>query len=135
MITFSVSFLLSFNFALFQTPAEYTSQLWEHFSLREDEFQNYTMIPQASYGYDAIWAVALALNRSVEVLKAKVFSNGQQRRLEQFSHGDNEMFDVIFDALGSVDFEGVSVKISWLFYPYTVWNSVCENTKTEITSW
>ncbi|PIK62322.1 hypothetical protein BSL78_00753 [Apostichopus japonicus] len=95
------------------TPAEYTSQLWEHFSLREDEFQNYTMIPQASYGYDAIWAVALALNRSVEVLKAKVFSNGQQRRLEQFSHGDDEMFDVIFDALGSVDFEGVSGPVSF----------------------
>ena len=49
------------------------------------------------------------LNTSVEILKEMVFSDGLQRRLEDFTYDDSEMAEVFFKLLGESDFTGISV--------------------------
>ncbi|XP_072030785.1 gamma-aminobutyric acid type B receptor subunit 2-like [Amphiura filiformis] len=82
------------------TPQELQSQL--------------TLTPEASltsyspYGYDAAWLIALMLNKSVEVLKEKVFSNGKKRQLENFTYQDGEMAQMFLDLMNEIEFDGAS---------------------------
>ena len=52
------------------------------------------------------------LNKSVEVLKEKVFSNGEKRRLQDFSYNDSEMAQLFLDMLSEVSFNGMSVSLT-----------------------
>lgn len=55
------------------------------------------------FGYDALWAIALTLNRSVETL-AK-----EDRLLEQFSYDNEIIGKVLFNEMNSTKFSGLTV--------------------------
>ncbi|KAI2652686.1 Gamma-aminobutyric acid type B receptor subunit 1 [Labeo rohita] len=57
---------------------------------------------EAPLAYDAIWALALALNKTVGPLKAK------GRRLEDFNYNNKDITAEIYRALNTSSFEGVS---------------------------
>lgn len=59
---------------------------------------------EAPLAYDAIWALALALNKtSAELVKKGL-------RLEDFNYNNKNITDEIYRALNSSAFEGVSVR-------------------------
>lgn len=58
---------------------------------------------EAPLAYDAIWALALALNKTVAPLKAR------GRRLEDFNYNNHDITSEIYRALNTSLFEGVSV--------------------------
>ena len=60
---------------------------------------------EAPLAYDAVWALALALNKTVAPLKAK------GRRLEDFNYNNHDITSEIYRALNSSSFEGVSVRL------------------------
>ena len=97
-----------------QTTEELVSQLEERFKWPENEA--YKFHEYGTFGYDAAWAVALMLNKSVEVLKEKVFSNGEKRRLQDFNYDDSEMAQLFLDMLNETSFDGMSVRIC-MWYP------------------
>lgn len=90
-----------------QTPGEYETLLEEHFE--QEKFAGYTLVPESTYGYDSIWAAALALNQTAEDINTKAFKNDQHRALEDFSYSDDEMGSILSKAIESVNFTGVSV--------------------------
>uniref|UniRef100_A0A674DLY6 Gamma-aminobutyric acid (GABA) B receptor, 1b n=1 Tax=Salmo trutta TaxID=8032 RepID=A0A674DLY6_SALTR len=57
---------------------------------------------EAPLAYDAVWALALALNKTVGPLKAK------GRRLEDFNYNNRDITAEIYRALNTSSFEGVS---------------------------
>uniref|UniRef100_A0AAY4ELI4 G-protein coupled receptors family 3 profile domain-containing protein n=1 Tax=Denticeps clupeoides TaxID=299321 RepID=A0AAY4ELI4_9TELE len=57
---------------------------------------------EAPLAYDAVWALALALNKTVEPLKTK------GRRLEDFNYNNHDITAEIYRALNTSSFEGVS---------------------------
>uniref|UniRef100_A0A8K9XQB6 Gamma-aminobutyric acid (GABA) B receptor, 1b n=1 Tax=Oncorhynchus mykiss TaxID=8022 RepID=A0A8K9XQB6_ONCMY len=57
---------------------------------------------EAPLAYDAVWALALALNKTVGPLKAK------GRRLEDFNYNNQDITAEIYRALNTSSFEGVS---------------------------
>uniref|UniRef100_A0A6Q2YWP1 G-protein coupled receptors family 3 profile domain-containing protein n=1 Tax=Esox lucius TaxID=8010 RepID=A0A6Q2YWP1_ESOLU len=57
---------------------------------------------EAPLAYDAIWALALALNKTVAPLKAK------GHRLEDFNYNNHDITAEIYRALNTSSFEGVS---------------------------
>lgn len=73
---------------------------------------HYTWNHLSPFGYDAAWALALMLNRSIDVLSHRNFSNGKTRRLEDFTYDDAEMAQVFFDLLKETDFVGATVSLS-----------------------
>ena len=79
--------------------------------MNRSENSNYTWNEYGTSAYDATWAIALMLNASLEVLREWVFSDGKQRRLEDFTYGDSEMTRIFLDLLSKTDFIGVSVRI------------------------
>ncbi|KAK7491340.1 hypothetical protein BaRGS_00017441, partial [Batillaria attramentaria] len=62
----------------------------------------------APLGFDAVWAIALALNNTMQKLEEM----GSSKRLEDFTYEDKEMSDLIFDSLLNVSFMGVRGPIS-----------------------
>lgn len=58
---------------------------------------------EAPLAYDAVWALALALNKTVAPLKAK------GRRLEDFNYNNHDITAEIYRAMNTSSFEGVSV--------------------------
>uniref|UniRef100_A0A3P8W3I4 Gamma-aminobutyric acid type B receptor subunit 1 n=1 Tax=Cynoglossus semilaevis TaxID=244447 RepID=A0A3P8W3I4_CYNSE len=62
---------------------------------------------EAPLAYDAVWALALALNKTVAPLKAK------GRHLEDFNYNNNDITSEIYRALNTSSFEGVSVRGSY----------------------
>ncbi|KAF3839512.1 hypothetical protein F7725_018229 [Dissostichus mawsoni] len=59
---------------------------------------------EAPLAYDAVWALALALNKTVAPLKAK------GRRLEDFNYNNHDITSEIYRALNTSSFEGGSYK-------------------------
>ena len=92
-----------------QTTEELMSQLKERFKWPENK--DYRFHDFGAFGYDAAWAVALMLNKSVEVLKEKVFSTGEKRRLQDFNYNDSEMAQLFLDMLNQTSFNGMSVSL------------------------
>ena len=72
-------------------------------------YSNYTWTDDAPYSYDAVWAVALMLNKTAEALEEKTFTYGETRRLENFNYDDREMADIFFDIMQQTNFSGMSV--------------------------
>lgn len=58
---------------------------------------------EAPLAFDAVWALALALNKTVAPLK------GRGRRLEDFNYNNHDITSEIYRALNTSSFEGVSV--------------------------
>lgn len=61
---------------------------------------------EAPLAFDAVWALALALNKTVAPLK------GRGRRLEDFNYNNHDITSEIYRALNTSSFEGVSVSPS-----------------------
>lgn len=116
---------------LIQTSQEFLAQLMSKLGGKNPEetggFQ------EAPLAYDAVWALALALNKTVGPLKAK------GRRLEDFNYNNKDITAEIYRALNTSSFEGVSVSDSFgyinkcsvistsIFKSYSVINN-CETT-------
>ena len=90
-----------------QTPQEYVSLLQAR--MERPENANYTWNTYAPFGYDTAWTIALMLNATNNILKQTNFSDGRQRRLEDFTYSDFEMSKLFFEQLGNTEFVGVSV--------------------------
>ncbi|XP_034553410.1 gamma-aminobutyric acid type B receptor subunit 1 [Notolabrus celidotus] len=60
---------------------------------------------EAPLAFDAVWALALALNKTVAPLKAK------GRRLEDFNYNNPDITSEIYRALNTSSFEGVSGQV------------------------
>lgn len=90
-------------FAL-QTSQEFLTQLMSKLGGKNPEetggFQ------EAPLAYDAVWALALALNKTVGPLRAR------GRRLEDFNYNNKDITAEIYRALNTSSFEGVSVSKS-----------------------
>lgn len=63
---------------------------------------------EAPLAYDAVWALALALNKTVAPLKAK------GRRLEDFNYNNHDITAEIYRAMNTSSFEGVSVSVDYV---------------------
>ena len=64
---------------------------------------------EAPLAYDAIWAVALALNRTM----ARLATNGTS--LEDYNYENQAIADIIKNEIGDVQFMGMSVRYSNLY--------------------
>lgn len=69
----------------------------------EESGMKFTFSGLEPFGYDALWAVALALNKSQNDLAL------EGRRLEDFTYDDNITGTVMFEAMKSTIFSGLSV--------------------------
>ncbi|GLD73324.1 gamma-aminobutyric acid type B receptor subunit 1-like protein [Lates japonicus] len=83
-----------------QTSQEFLAQLMSKLGGKNPEetggFQ------EAPLAYDAVWALALALNKTVGPLKAK------GHRLEDFNYNNRDITAEIYRAMNTSSFEGVS---------------------------
>ena len=59
---------------------------------------------EAPLAYDAIWAVALALNRTMSRLQS------QGTSLEEYNYENQEIADIILSEIADVQFMGMSVR-------------------------
>lgn len=84
-----------------QTSQEFIAQLMSKLGGKNPEetggFQ------EAPLAYDAVWALALALNKTVGPLKAKGY------QLEDFNYNNKDITAEIYRALNTSSFEGISV--------------------------
>ena len=69
-----------------------------------DANQTVNIFQNDGYVYDAIWTIALALNKSISILEERGLG-----RLEDFNYSSVEMADVFKEAVASSDFPGISV--------------------------
>ena len=58
----------------------------------------------ASYSYDAVWAVAMTLNRSIDQLATI------DRRLEDIEYNDQEALAIFMEQMRSLEFLGITVR-------------------------
>ena len=77
-----------------QLKAEYEERL---------RSENYTYNSYAAFTYDAVWSVALMLNKSIPLLGEK------NKTLESMSYKDAEGAKIMRDILFRTDFAGMSV--------------------------
>ncbi|XP_072043995.1 gamma-aminobutyric acid type B receptor subunit 2-like [Amphiura filiformis] len=94
-----------------KTPLELMTELRDR--LEWPENKGYTWTDYSFYGYDATWVAALTLNKSDEILKTKIFENGEKRRLDDFTYDDQEMAQIFFDTMAETDFDGFSGHITF----------------------
>lgn len=90
----------------FQTSQEFVEKLTKRLKRHPEETGGFQEAPLA---YDAIWALALALNKT---------SGGGGRsgvRLEDFNYNNQTITDQIYRAMNSSSFEGVSVSYANFF--------------------
>lgn len=92
-------------FPYFQTAAEFKTQFED--KRREVENRGYNITPSRiePFGYDALWAIALTLNGSLETLAKK------GHRLEKFTYNDSETGKILFTEMNSTNFVGLTVNI------------------------
>lgn len=89
------------SLSLSQTSQEFIEKLQKRLGKNPEETGGFQEAPLA---YDAIWALALALNKtSAELVKKGL-------RLEDFNYNNKNITDEIYRALNSSAFEGVSVR-------------------------
>lgn len=84
-----------------QTSQEFIEKLQKRLGKNPEETGGFQEAPLA---YDAIWALALALNKTSQELVKKGL------RLEDFNYNNKNITDEIYRALNSSAFEGVSVR-------------------------
>lgn len=59
---------------------------------------------EAPLAYDAIWAVALALNRTITRLEAV------SQSLDDYNYNNKDIADIILNEIADVNFVGMSVR-------------------------
>ncbi|XP_071833058.1 gamma-aminobutyric acid type B receptor subunit 2-like [Apostichopus japonicus] len=89
-----------------------TSDFQEQFlekkrQLESSDFRETTLSGLEPFGYDAVLAVALSFNQSVDILEKR------GRRLEDFTYNDTDIGSVIFDTISSSNFLGVTGPVSF----------------------
>lgn len=95
-----------FLVAPFQQTSDFQEQLLEKKrQLESSDFRETTLSGLEPFGYDAVLAVALSFNQSVDILEKR------GRRLEDFTYNDTDIGSVIFDTISSSNFLGVTVSI------------------------
>lgn len=95
-----------FLVAPFQHTSDFKEQLLEKKKqLESSDFPRTTLSGLEPFGYDAVLAVALSFNQSVDILERR------GRRLEDFTYNDTDIGSVIFDTISSSNFLGVTVSI------------------------
>lgn len=87
------------QYYLFQKPSEFND-----LTKKLAENTTYSVSRLCPFVYDAGWTLALALNNSQMFLGNK--------KLEDFSYNDTDMFDAIASGIQSVEFDGMSVSIA-----------------------
>ncbi|KAJ8045810.1 Gamma-aminobutyric acid type B receptor subunit 2 [Holothuria leucospilota] len=88
---------------------QYQQQLREKMALNDTRYEGieFSLSGLEPFSYDALWAVALTLNRTVDEL-AKTC-----RRLEDFNYDDVELGSLLFQEMNKTNFQGVSGPISF----------------------
>ncbi|KAJ8044394.1 Gamma-aminobutyric acid type B receptor subunit 1 [Holothuria leucospilota] len=89
------------------TPAEFVEVLRER--LTWPQYKTYTLNNYIAYQYDAVWAIALMLNRSAAVLSRR--NSGS--RLEDFNYSSSDLSQIFFDEMAVTDFFGASGHVSF----------------------
>ncbi|GBO11868.1 Gamma-aminobutyric acid type B receptor subunit 1 [Araneus ventricosus] len=91
-----------------ETPV-YSQTSEEFLGRYEEELKNYNYVgrrpvgyQEAPLAYDAIWAIALALNKTINQLRAR------NQSIEDFSYTNDNMAKQIYSAMNSTQFLGVS---------------------------
>ena len=69
--------------------------------------RTYRSNPYAGFGYDAIWAIALALNNSIQELQI------HGKILTDFNYNDSKMGNIFLDQMKQIEFEGITVRKKW----------------------
>ncbi|XP_033644882.1 gamma-aminobutyric acid type B receptor subunit 1-like [Asterias rubens] len=88
------------------TPTQYETTVNERFERAKNTSSDFIENKAAaSYAYDATWTIALALNKSLVNLTTK--------NLEDFDYEDTETRDLLMEVLYSLQFDGVSGKVSF----------------------
>ena len=90
-----------------QTPDNYTSLIKKR--LTWPKYSSCVFNELSAFGYDAVWALALMLNRSVERLETTPFDDGKKRKLEDFTYEDGNMTAIFLNLLNDTDFIGLTV--------------------------
>ena len=97
---FEVSIKLVFGSLCFQTAVELNNEL-----MTEAKRMNYPSNPFSSFAYDAIWSIALTLQKSSPFLKAR------NKSLSNITYGDLETAELFRRVLRNLTFTGMSVSI------------------------
>lgn len=87
----------------YQTAAEYEGQYEKR---RENEYSRFH-----GYAYDGIWAIALAIQKVSQKLKAF----GRTKSFRDFQHRDPFWGQLFRDSLNETSFTGVTVSFIFLF--------------------
>ena len=64
---------------------------------------------EAPLAYDAIWALSLALNKTITKLEAR------GETLEDYNYENKNIAELILNEFGDLDFDGLSVRIKCMF--------------------
>ena len=74
----------------------------EDIKLIEQHYKHYNLTPSvfASYWYDQVWAIALAVNNSLPVLENRNLS------IDNYTIGQHEITDVIEEQMANLSFQG-----------------------------
>ncbi|XP_070535176.1 gamma-aminobutyric acid type B receptor subunit 2-like [Ptychodera flava] len=101
-----------------------SGETFEHYEKRylsrlhsRPEYDAFDFNREHGYAYDAVWAIALGLNSSIDGVARMEMkdSNGTSRpkRLDDFTYGDSEMRKVFHRSILSVSFTGVTGQVSF----------------------
>ncbi|XP_077997881.1 gamma-aminobutyric acid type B receptor subunit 2-like [Glandiceps talaboti] len=88
------------------TPHEYLAIYDDYVNNTGPSLQGYS---SAGSAYDAVWALALALNNTMNVLE----ESNDNKRLEDFTYGDSQMAQLILKSMANVTFNGVMGRIGF----------------------
>ena len=82
------------------------------------EYSQYDYNMYGALGYDAIWTIALTLQKASDVLQLRRRGavNNETKRLEAFTYDDTELKDLFFQEMANVHFIGVSVSIDAIIF-------------------
>ena len=69
-----------------------------------DVKENVNILQSDGYVYDAVWTIALALNKSISILEDRELG-----RLEDFTYESDQMANIFKDAIANLTFPGISV--------------------------
>ncbi|XP_070533385.1 gamma-aminobutyric acid type B receptor subunit 2-like [Ptychodera flava] len=99
-----------------ETFDEYEERYEDRFKTH-DEYRNLDPHGEHGYGYDAIWAIALVLNSSINQVGHKTIadSNGEirQKRLDDFTYTDRETAQIFKKSFQNVTFRGTTGTVSF----------------------
>ncbi|XP_071510584.1 gamma-aminobutyric acid type B receptor subunit 2-like [Diadema antillarum] len=91
------------------TAKSYEQAYYARFNLPENRGKTPSLY--GAPAYDAVWAIALMLNRTASALQTS--SSDRWKRLEDFNYDDNELGRLFFDNLNTTEFRGVTGTVTF----------------------